>query len=62
VEGCEAEGVEEAMKKVALMALGIAVSALLYAEVGMMITFALLVVLFVALALNQPKSDQPRGL
>ena len=50
------------MKKVALMALGIAVSALLYAEVGMMITFALLVVLFVALALNQPKSDQPRGL
>ena len=46
MEGCEAEGVEEAMKKVkkvALMALGIAISALLYTEVGLMITFALLV-------------------
>jgi hypothetical protein len=50
------------MKKAALTVLGLAISALVYTEVGLMITVALLAVLFVALAVNRRRGDQPRGL
>ena len=56
------EGGEEAMKKAALTILGLAISALVYTKVGLMIMVGLLAVLFVAIALNRPKEDKPRGL
>jgi len=50
------------MKKAALTILGLAISALVYTKVGLMIMVGLLAVLFVAIALNRPKEDKPRGL
>jgi hypothetical protein len=50
------------MKKAGLTILGLAVSALVYTKAGLMIMVGLLAVLFVALALNRPKDDTPRGL
>ena len=52
----------KATKRIAAMVLGLAISALIYTELGLMITVGLLAVLFVALALNRPKDDQPRDL
>jgi len=42
--------------------LGLAISALVYTEMGLMITVGVLAVLFIALALKRPKDDQPRGV